>query len=140
MSDEAASDQRRARAAGLSWLGELIDLSRPLTVETVDALFGDIVADGRTPIPRRSAPRSPSTTRTRVAYSCLVGMPDHIATHVDAPIHAVAGRRELEDVDISRLIGDAVVLDLDRGGARLRLHGRRPRGRSIPMSSPATSC
>src|SRR5207248_2032609 len=29
------------------WSPELIDLSRPLTVETVDALFGDLVADGK---------------------------------------------------------------------------------------------
>ena len=29
------------------WLGELIDLSRPLDLETVDALFGDLVADGK---------------------------------------------------------------------------------------------
>ena len=36
---------------------------------------------------------------------------------MDAPIHTVDGGAMLEGVDIRRLIGDAVVFDLDRGGA-----------------------
>jgi arylformamidase len=98
------------------WLGELIDLSRPLTVETVDALFGDLVADGQNAYFRDLSIEVAVDHNVATAYSCIIRLPDHIATHMDAPIHAVEGAAMLEDVDISRLIGDAVVLDLDRGG------------------------
>jgi arylformamidase len=98
------------------WVGELIDLSRPLTVETVDALFGDLVADGRNPYFRDLSIEVAVDHSVANAYSCFVRLPDHIATHMDAPIHAVPDAPMLEDVDIRRLIGDAVVLDLDRGG------------------------
>jgi kynurenine formamidase len=100
-----------------AWLGKLIDLSRPLTLETVDALFGDVVADGKNPYFRDLSIEVAVDHDVGTAYSCVIRMPDHIATHVDAPIHAVAGAAMLQDVDISRLIGDAVVLDLDRSGA-----------------------
>ena len=99
------------------WIGELIDLSRPLTVETVDALFGDLVANGQNAYFRDLTVEVAVDHTQATAYSCLIRLPDHIATHMDAPIHAVAGGAMLEGVDISRLIGDAVVLDLDRGGA-----------------------
>jgi kynurenine formamidase len=95
----------------------LIDLSRPLTVETVDALFGDIVANGNNPYYRDVRIEVAIDHDSAPARSCTIRIPDHVATHMDAPIHAVAGAPMLEDVDISRLIGDAVVLDLDRGGA-----------------------
>jgi kynurenine formamidase len=110
----------KATAAGTEgrtrWLGELIDLSRPLTLETVDALFGDVVADGKNAYFRDLSIEVAVDYNVGTAYSCVIRLPDHIATHMDAPIHAVEGAPMLEDVDISRLIGDAVVLDLDRGG------------------------
>ena len=112
MSGDTASEPARA-----SWLNELIDLSRPVSVETVDALFGDLVANGRNSYFRDWQYDAVVDHESGTAYSCVVKMPDHIATHVDAPIHAVAGGAKLEDIDITRLIGDAVVLDLDRGGA-----------------------
>jgi len=116
--DDALTNATTAQpVARRTWLGELIDLSRPLTVETVDALFGDLVADGRNPYFRDLGIEVAVDHSVANAHSCLIRLPDHIATHVDAPIHAVAGAPMLEDVDISRLIGDAVVLDLDRGGA-----------------------
>jgi kynurenine formamidase len=98
------------------WLGELIDLSRPLTLDTVDALFGDVVAEGKNAYFRDLSIDVAVDYSVGTAYSCVIRLPDHIATHMDAPIHAVEGAPMLEDVDISRLIGDAVVLDLDRGG------------------------
>jgi kynurenine formamidase len=36
----------------------------------------------------------------------------HTGTHVDAPCHALTGRREIAQIELDRLIGDAVVLDL----------------------------
>jgi kynurenine formamidase len=98
------------------WSFELIDLSRPLTVETVDALFGDLVADGKNQYFRDlSVDVAVDYTQTN-AYSCTLRIPDHVATHVDAPVHTVPGGAFLEGVDLRRLIGEAVCLDLDRGG------------------------
>jgi arylformamidase len=91
---------------------ELIDLSRPLTVETVDALFGDIVSEGRNPYFRDLAIEVVVDHSQSNAYSCRLTIPDHVATHMDAAVHAVEGGGFLEDVDIGRLIGDAIVLDL----------------------------
>jgi kynurenine formamidase len=99
------------------WQFELIDLSRPLTVETVDALFGDIVADGRNPYFRDITVERAADYTTGNACSCMFRIPDHAGTHMDAPVHTVEGAGFLEDVDLSKLIGEAVVLDLDRGGA-----------------------
>jgi kynurenine formamidase len=111
-------DATTSRQGGRTdWLGELIDLSRPLELATVDALFGDLVADGQNPYFRDFEIEVAVDHSVANAYSCVVRLPDHIATHMDAPIHAVAGGAKLEGVDIRRLIGDAVVLDLDRGGA-----------------------
>ena len=99
------------------WSFELIDLSRPLTVETVDALFGDLVANGQNQYFRDlSVDVAADYTQTN-AYSCTLRIPDHVATHVDAPIHTVPGGAFLEGIDLRRLIGEAVCLDLDRGGA-----------------------
>jgi kynurenine formamidase len=104
------------RPGAVRWQPQLIDLSRPLTVESVDALFGDIVADGQNPYFRELSVDVVVDHSVANAYSCRITLPDHIATHMDAPIHAVAGAPMLEDVVLERLMGEAVVLDLDRGG------------------------
>ena len=46
---------------------------------------------------------------------CHTSMPDHVGTHMDAPIHCWEPGVTLEAVKISRLIGEAVVLDLYKG-------------------------
>jgi kynurenine formamidase len=112
--DKHTAEQSAARTA--RWSPELIDLSRPLTVETVDALFGDLVADGKNAYFRDISIDVVVDFSTANATSCMFRIPDHVATHVDASVHTVDGRGWLEDIDISRLIGEAVVLDLDRGG------------------------
>jgi len=99
------------------WSFELIDLSRPLTVETVDALFGDLVANGQNQYFRDLSVEVAVDYTTTNAYSCVLRIPDHVGTHMDAPIHTFPGGYFLEDVDLRRLIGEAVCLDLDRGGA-----------------------
>ena len=99
------------------WSFELIDLSRPLTVETVDALFGDLVANGQNEYFRDLSVEVAADYTQTNAFSCVLRIPDHVATHVDAPIHTVQGGAFLEDIDLRRLIGEAVCLDLDRGGA-----------------------
>ena len=88
----AEGSQRR------EWIGELIDLSRPLTTSTVDALFGDLVADGNNAYFRDLEIEVAVDHTVGAAYSCFIRLPDHIATHMDAPIHAVPGGAFLEDV------------------------------------------
>jgi arylformamidase len=117
MNDALADTTTGAPGARSEWLGELIDLSRPLELATVDALFGDLVSDGQNAYFKDFEIEVAVDHDVGTAYSCVVRLPDHIGTHMDAPIHAVAGAAKLEGVDIRRLIGDAVVLDLDRGGA-----------------------
>jgi kynurenine formamidase len=114
MADREPTGLRQRRT---EWLGELIDLSRPIEPATVDALFGDLVADGQNSYFRDMEIGVAVDHNIGTAYSCTVKLPDHIGTHIDAPIHAVADAPMLEGVDITRLIGDAVVLDLDRAGA-----------------------
>jgi arylformamidase len=99
-----------------AWPYELIDLSRPLTVETVDALMGDLVTEGRNPYFRDITIEVAVDHTQSNAHSCFLRIPDHVATHIDAPIHAVAGAGFLEQVDIRRLIGTAVVFDLSGYG------------------------
>ena len=109
--------RKESTALSVRWSFEVIDLTRPLTVETVDALFGDLVSDGRNPYFRDVSIEVAIDYSTTNACSCRLSIPDHVATHVDAPIHIVEGAARLEDVHLGRLIGEAVVLDLDRGGA-----------------------
>jgi arylformamidase len=93
------------------WQFELVDLSRPVSEETAVRLFGDL--------------GSPDYGRVEVTYLAdwsnangsvaRFSLFDHIGTHMDAPIHTNEDGVALEGVDISRLIGEAVVLDLYRG-------------------------
>lgn len=95
---------------------ELIDLTRPLTAETVYALFGDLVEDEQSYFRQISLSTAVDFT-TANATSCFLSIPDHVGTHMDVPVHTIEGGYALEGADISRLLGSAVVLDLDRGGA-----------------------
>src|SRR5687768_5561718 len=97
------------------WRPEVVDLTRPLTLETVYALFGDLVADEESYF-RQIRISTAVDFRTANATSCYLSIPDHVGTHMDVPVHTVEGGYALERTDISRLIGTAVVLDLDRGG------------------------
>lgn len=115
MDAQAASEQRLDDKGMLGWRFELIDLSRPLTEDTVYALFGDLVVGDEYSYFRQIAITNAVDFTTANATSCYLSIPDHVATHMDAPIHCVEGAPALEGVDISRLIGEAVVLDLFRG-------------------------
>lgn len=113
MQAHAASEQHGKKR---SWRPELIDLTRPLTLDTVYALFGDLVADEESYF-RQIQISTAVDFSTGNATSCYLSIPDHVGTHMDVPVHTVEGGYALEGADISRLIGPAVVLDLDRGGA-----------------------
>lgn len=94
---------------------ELVDLTRPLTEETVYALLGDSVDGDEYARYRRidvSYDQDWSTANSRV---CHVSFADHVGTHVDAPSHCIRDGPALEDMDITRLVGEAVCIDLARG-------------------------
>ena len=92
------------------WCPELIDLSRPLTDETALGLLGDL-SSHHTGFAVEYVSEWSSANGTQ----CVLTIPDHLGTHMDAPIHSVEGGADLSGVDISRLFGEAVCLDLFKG-------------------------
>lgn len=102
----------------MSWRPDVIDLTRPLTEETVWALLGDLADGEPAPYFRDLSVQVVSDLESGTATACMVRIPDHAGTHVDAPIHMVAGGGSLESLDLAHLIGEAVVLDLVPGGDR----------------------
>jgi kynurenine formamidase len=90
----------------------MVDLSRPVTEDTAYQLMGDLVTGDEWASFRRPDVvydrDYPGDTGKQGHFTIA----DHSATHLDAPVHAIPGGAHLEDVDIARLIGEAVVLDL----------------------------
>jgi arylformamidase len=93
------------------WSFELVDLSRPVSPETAVALFGDLGTEDY----RRVDVTYLADWSTANGSVARFSIFDHIGTHMDAPIHTNEDGVALEGVDISRLIGEAVVLDLYKG-------------------------
>ncbi len=108
-----SSGQQTARSTDSrsgAWRPELIDLSRPLTAETPQRLLGDLSSHHK-----GFGIEYVSDWSNSNGTNCLFSVPDHLGTHMDAPIHAVDGGGDLSTVDIRRLVGEAVCLDLFRG-------------------------
>jgi arylformamidase len=93
------------------WQFQLIDLSRPVTEETAVRLFGDLGSDDYGRVEVRYLADWSTASGSVARFEIF----DHIGTHMDAPYHTNEDGVTLEGVDISRLIGEAVVLDLYRG-------------------------
>lgn len=93
------------------WQFELVDLTRPISEETATGLFGDIGSDEYERVDVTYLADWSTANGSVARFSVF----DHIGTHMDAPIHTNEDGASLEGVDITRLIGDAVVLDLYRG-------------------------
>jgi arylformamidase len=93
------------------WSFELIDLSRPVSQETAVALFGDLGSDDYQRVDITYLADWSTANGCIARFSIF----DHIGTHMDAPSHTNEDGVALEGVDISRLIGEAVVLDLYKG-------------------------
>lgn len=47
---------------------------------------------------------------------------EHGGTHIDAPIHFAEGRRSVDEIPLSQLMGPAVVIDVSRSAAEDRDH------------------
>jgi arylformamidase len=90
---------------------QIIDLTRPMTAQTLVELGGRKVREGWMVKEievrwLRSWEDGDNTTQ------CTWTMSDHFGTHVDAPIHVIKGAPAIDQLDLSRLVGPAVVLDL----------------------------
>jgi kynurenine formamidase len=90
---------------------DVIDLTRPMTAATLVALGGRKVREGW--MVRevgvewlRSWDAGDNTTQ------CTWTMSDHFGTHVDAPVHVVRDGVGVDQLDLGRLVGPAVVMDL----------------------------
>ena len=97
------------------WSFELIDLTRPLTEQTAYALLGDIAAGEANKHYSQVSVTYDREWSTSNGTLCHLSLPDHVGTHMDAPIHCWEPGVTLEKVDISRLIGEAVCLDMLKG-------------------------
>src|SRR5579864_9027399 len=94
------------------WRADVIDLTRPLCDQTIVALLGDSVAGDEFAEYRSvsvSADQNWEGANSRVGR---VSFADHVGTHVDAPSHCLEDGVSIERIDLTRLIGDAVCVDL----------------------------
>ena len=100
----------------MTWSPDLIDLTRPMTRETIVELAGKLVAE---PSPYNEVEltylRSWDTDNGSL---CQWKLNDHFGTHLDAPIHIVPNSASVDRVDINRLIGEAVVIDCSFANGR----------------------
>src|SRR2546430_927242 len=100
----------------MPWSPNLIDLTRPMTRETIVELAGKIVAE---PSPYNEVEleylRSWETDNGSL---CQWKLNDHFGTHLDAPIHIVPDSPSVDRVDIDRLVGAAVVIDCSFANGR----------------------
>src|SRR5581483_4240875 len=85
------------------------------TEETVFALLGDSVAGDEWAKYRSVQIGYDQDWETSNSLVCHFSVSDHVGTHIDAPAHCLESGGRLESVDISRLMGEAVCLDLRRG-------------------------
>ena len=100
----------------MPWSPNLIDLTRPMTRETIVGLAGKLVAE---PSPYNEVELSYLRSwDTDNGSLCQWKLNDHFGTHLDAPIHIVPNSQSVDQVDIDRLIGEAVVLDCSFANGR----------------------
>jgi kynurenine formamidase len=90
----------------------VIDLTRPLTGATIIALLGDSVAGPEWERYRRIEVETQQSLAEANSAIFRISLADHVGTHVDAPSHVFADGADAAALDIARLCGDAVVLDL----------------------------
>jgi arylformamidase len=89
---------------------EIIDLTRPMTRDTLIALGGRRVVDGwHTAEIELEWLRHWKLGDNGAQGRWTLG--DHWGTHLDAPIHVLPGAPAVDEVDLQRLVGEAVVLD-----------------------------
>jgi len=94
----------------MTWSPHLIDLTRPMTHESVVEIAGKLAAEEGSPYAEVQL-RFLRNWETENGRLCQWTLTDHFGTHLDAPIHIVPNSASVDQIDINRLIGEAVVLD-----------------------------
>jgi arylformamidase len=98
----------------------------------VDATTEGPPAAGSPPVSLETAFRGPGHWQSSRIAALL-----HTGSHVDAPLHVVAGGRPIESVTLDELRGPAVVIDVHDVGEREALDARRLRAAApeVPAGS-----
>lgn len=100
----------------MAWSPRLIDLTRPMTRETIIEIAGKIVAEDS---PYNEVQlKFLRSWETDNGTLCQWTLNDHFGTHLDAPIHVVENAPSVDQVDINRLMGEAVVIDCSFANGR----------------------
>lgn len=99
------------------WSPKLVDLTRPMTRDTIIKLAGKIAAEPDSPYAEVKLTYLRSW-QTDNGTLCQWTLNDHFGTHVDAPFHMVETGASVDDVDLGRLFGEAVVVDLSSANGR----------------------
>jgi arylformamidase len=94
----------------MAWSPRIYDLTRPLNHDTLIALAGKLaVGDG--PVKDLEFSWLRSWDEGDNGAQCEWTLNDHFGTHVDAPSHIVRDAAAVDQLDLRRLFGEAVVLD-----------------------------
>jgi kynurenine formamidase len=93
----------------------IVDLS-----VVVDAATLGPPAAGSPPVVFETASRGPGHWRSSRISALL-----HTGSHVDAPLHVVAGGRSVDDLTLDELRGPGVVIDVHDAGEREAIDARR---------------
>lgn len=94
----------------MTWSPRIHDLTRRLDHDTLVALAGKLAAaDG--PVQDLEFVWLRSWEHGDNGAQCQWTLNDHFGTHLDAPSHVVRGAPSVDQVDLGRLFGEAVVLD-----------------------------
>ena len=104
----------------------IVDLS-----VVVDAATLGPPAAGSPPVVLETAFRGPGHWQSSRIAALL-----HTGTHVDAPLHVVAGGRPIQDLSLDELTGTAVVLDLHDAGEREAIDAVRLSRAATALSHP----
>jgi arylformamidase len=98
----------------MAWSPQLIDLTRPMTHESVLELAGKLAAEDNSPYSEVALTYLRNWEKDNGSL-CQWTLTDHFGTHLDAPIHIVPNAASVDQLDINRLVGEAVVLDCTFG-------------------------
>lgn len=101
----------------MTWSPPIHDLTRPMTHETLIALAGRL-AVGDAPVKDLEFSWLRSWEQGDNGAQCQWTLNDHFGTHVDAPSHVVRGAASVDQLDLSRLFGEAVVIDCSHARGR----------------------
>jgi len=95
----------------------IVDLTRPMTHQTLIDLGGRR-ADGEWMVKDIDVTWLRDWERGDNGAQCQWYMSDHFGTHVDAPVHVVQGGSSVDQLDLNRMLGEAVVLDCSFANGR----------------------